>query len=137
MAMENLSSRRTRLPLPTMDRRHIFLIYHWASANVAGHTKRPAVMTIITAGFCAGSLIGPQTFRAHEAPEYRFAKIPLFSTQAAMLVLTLTMGLYYWAINKSRDAKCGKSGLLSGDDADLSVWENLTYRERHSFRYMP
>ncbi|KAF7195860.1 putative transporter [Pseudocercospora fuligena] len=111
-------------------------IYHWVSANVAGHTKRPAVMAIVTAGFCAGSLIGPQTFRAHEAPEYRSAKITLLSTQAAMLVLTLAMGLYYWAINKSRDVKYGKSGLLSCAGADLSVWENLTDRERHSFRYM-
>lgn len=115
-------------------------IFHWASANIAGHTKRPAAMALVSAGVAAGSLIGPQTFRSSEAPRYLSAKIVLLATQAAMVILTLAMGVYYWTVNKSRDVKHGKVGLLAsetGPMADSKAWENLTDKERVSFRYMP
>lgn len=116
------------------------IAYHWASANVASQTKRAAVMSLITAGFAAGALIGPQKFRANEAPRYISAKIILLSTQAGVAALTLGLGAYYWAVNKKRDRIFGKSEILTYDNMsqpDSMVWENLSDRERHTFRYMP
>ncbi|EMC91338.1 hypothetical protein BAUCODRAFT_571091 [Baudoinia panamericana UAMH 10762] len=117
----------------------LFTIYQWASANVAGHSKRTMTMALITMAFSAGSLIGPQTFRAKDKPEYRPAKIALIATQAGCAFLCCVLGAYYSWTNKRRDAKYGEETVLgdsSGSADDVKTWENLTDIERTSFRYM-
>lgn len=116
------------------------VMYQWASANVAGRTKRTAIMGLITAGFAAGALIAPQTFRDQEAPHFMSAKITLFATQLASVILAGLWGAYYCLVNRHRNSRYGSATLLRHDEAasmQAEVWENITDRERKSFRYVP
>lgn len=111
------------------------VIFQWTSCNVAGHTKRVAAMSLLGACFSVGSIIGPQTFRAEDAPQYTPAKITVLASQAnGGLVATLLFLYYLWA-NKRKDAAVGRS-LEDEDGSDPSLWDNLTDKENKSFRYL-
>jgi hypothetical protein len=56
------------------------ILYAWVTANVAGSTKRPVSIALVSAAFSLGNIIGPQTFQAKDAPEYRAAKISVIGT---------------------------------------------------------
>ena len=45
------------------------------SSNVAGYTKKQVTGAILFIGYCVGNVLGPQTFRAKEAPLYPSAYI--------------------------------------------------------------
>jgi hypothetical protein len=100
----------------------LVLIYSWVVANVAGQTKRYALLlhtvplfnhiwhsfrvfanAIISASFCIGSIIGPQTFRAKDAPQYIPAKIAVLATQSAAIMVAVTARLYYGWQNSRKE----------------------------------
>jgi hypothetical protein len=45
------------------------------SSNVAGYTKKQLTGAFIFVGYCIGNIIGPQTFKAKEAPYYHSAYV--------------------------------------------------------------
>jgi len=45
------------------------------SSNIAGYTKKQLTGAILFTGYCVGNIIGPQTFKASEAPGYHSAYI--------------------------------------------------------------
>jgi MFS family permease len=45
------------------------------SSNIAGYTKKQLTGAALFVGYCVGNVIGPQTFRAKEAPLYHSAYI--------------------------------------------------------------
>ena len=47
------------------------------SSNVAGYTKKTTVASMFLIAYCAGNIIGPQTFNAKEAPRFRGAEITI------------------------------------------------------------
>ncbi|KAJ4344942.1 hypothetical protein N0V95_006097, partial [Ascochyta clinopodiicola] len=47
-----------------------------------GATKRAFAAAVVSGSFSIGNLIGPQTFRARDAPAYRPAKLAVMGTQA-------------------------------------------------------
>lgn len=108
------------------------IVFQWTASNIAGHTKRVAAVTLVTASFGIGSLIGPQTFQAKEAPGYRSAKITLVAGQASAAFLSFVLFLYYVWQNKKRDTKTR----AVGDTAHIGQWENLTDKENATFRYV-
>ena len=58
---------------------------------------------MISAAFCIGSIIGPQTFRAKDAPKYIPAKIAVLGTQSAAIMVAITARLYYGWENSRRE----------------------------------
>lgn len=108
------------------------LIYGWTAANIAGHTKRPVAMGMISAAFGIANLIGPQTFRAKDAPLYRPALLTSLSTLSVGAVLTIGLALYYVRQNEMRNEQhCVEQG-----DGVEETWGNLTDRENAAFRYV-
>jgi hypothetical protein len=82
-----------------------------------------------------GNIIGPQTFQARDAPDYRPAKIAVMGTQAGCAAVTVSLYLYYRWQNKRRDAIMGvakedESAFMSQD-----AWATTTDRENPQFRY--
>ena len=51
------------------------IFYAWTAANFAGATKRAFAAALVSGSFSLGNIIGPQTFQARDAPEYRPAKL--------------------------------------------------------------
>lgn len=57
------------------------------ASNTAGHTKKVTVNAILLIGYCVGNIIGPQTFRAKDAPMYVPAKVSM------VVLFCVAMGL--------------------------------------------
>ncbi|PYH69518.1 MFS general substrate transporter [Aspergillus vadensis CBS 113365] len=63
-----------------------------AQANTAGHTKKTVQYSILYIGYALGNLIGPQTFRASQAPAYTGGFIAMLICYCICVGL---MGLYW------------------------------------------
>ncbi|EGX95873.1 MFS transporter, putative [Cordyceps militaris CM01] len=106
--------------------------YNWLLANVAGATKRAYSVAMISAAFSIGNIIGPQTFQARDAPDYRPAKLALVFTQAGSALVTITLfGYYVWA-NKRRAVRARQT---EDQFMDKEVWTRMTDKENPTFRY--
>jgi H+/gluconate symporter-like permease len=102
-------------------------------ANVGGATKRAFAAAIISGSFSLGNIIGPQTFQARDAPEYRPAKLAVMGTQAGCAFTTFVLFLYYVWQNKRRN----NTSDVETEDAALSpeAWARMTDKENKRFRY--
>ncbi|KAK3301752.1 major facilitator superfamily domain-containing protein [Chaetomium strumarium] len=107
------------------------IFYNWVMANVSGGTKRAFAAAIISGSFSLGNIIGPQTFQAKDAPDYRPAKIAVMGTQAGCALTTFLLFLYYVWQNKKRTSERENEDVFMNPEA----WANSTDRENKSFRY--
>ncbi|CAM6103898.1 unnamed protein product [Calypogeia fissa] len=114
----------------------IIVIEQWTMTNVAGQTKRAFASTLVVGSICVGSIIGPETFRAKDAPQYHSAKLILLGTQAGAAALTLVLLAYYVWANWRKDER--QRRLLS-EGVEINslehTWGNLTDKENVEFRY--
>ncbi|KAH7310460.1 major facilitator superfamily domain-containing protein [Stachybotrys elegans] len=108
------------------------VFYAWTVANFGGATKRAFGIAIVSGSFSVGNIIGPQTFQARDAPDYRPAKLAVMGTQAGCAVVTFSLFLYYAWCNKKRGLEKHVT-----EEAYLSpeMWANMTDRENKKFRY--
>ncbi|CAH0004485.1 unnamed protein product [Clonostachys byssicola] len=103
-------------------------------ANTGGRTKKAVVFAIVNIGYAAGNLIGPQTFRANQAPQYTGGVIAMLSCFCAAILIALTYLAVCMFENRRRDRLYGKpehvqegSGEGFGDITDG--------KQKESFRY--
>lgn len=83
------------------------LIYALVGANTQGHTQRIATSAAVAVAFSVANIIGPQTFRAADAPGYLPAKMTVFAVCAASVVVTVWLRLLYGRRNKAGRATGG------------------------------
>ncbi|KAI2625981.1 MFS general substrate transporter [Hypomontagnella submonticulosa] len=119
-----------------------FMYFYWPpyvvaisliQANTGGMTKKAVTYCLVTIGYAAGNLIGPQTFRSNEAPRYATGvTVMLVSYCICMLIL-----MAYWLVgsweNKRKDRKYGKPEEVHEGTIDGFV--DVTDRKQHDFRY--
>ncbi|KAF5004130.1 hypothetical protein FDECE_9344 [Fusarium decemcellulare] len=105
-----------------------------AQANTAGHTKKSVVFAILYIGYAVGNLIGPQTFRANQAPAYVGGTISMIVCYCVCIALMAA----YWAIavwqNKSRVANAEDAGADQSEDVIESFLDQTDF-EQKSFVY--
>ena len=65
-----------------------------AQANTSGYTKKTVVFAILYIGYAVGNLIGPQTFRADQAPAYTGGTIAMIVCYCVCIILMAC----YWAL---------------------------------------
>ncbi|KAF4993469.1 hypothetical protein FGRMN_6475 [Fusarium graminum] len=108
------------------------IFYNWTAANFGGATKRAFAAAIVSGSFSLGNIIGPQTFQAKDAPEFRPAKLAVMGTQVGCALTTFSLFMYYFWANKRRDDRTKQV-----EDAYMSpeVWSTMTDKENKSFRY--
>ncbi|SCU91197.1 LAMI_0E05072g1_1 [Lachancea mirantina] len=109
------------------------MIYNWNSVNTSGHTKRVTRNALTLIAFCIGNLIGPQMFKAKDAPHYTPAKIGLIVQLAVAACLCIVLRFVVVRENKLRDSQ------TAGIDPveltrDVTVLD-LTDIENKAFRY--
>ncbi|KAL9526752.1 Thiamine pathway transporter [Sphaerulina musiva] len=139
--------------------------FQWTAANVAGHTKRTLATAMMSGAFAIGNICAPYAVQRKDAPRFQTGKNVLMATKAGAIGILCVLGTYYVWMNRRRDAKYGKvvkpveEGSMTsvvgeeegGSLGDVvtntnstststgereEVWENLTDRERKSFRYV-
>lgn len=100
--------------------------------NVTGHTKKVTVNAIFLIGYCVGNLVGPQTFRDNQAPNYTGAKVAMVVTQGVSGVVMVLIWIYYVIENKRRDRAhmdtTAIEGIENHEFADLTDMENPLFR---------
>lgn len=109
--------------------------YQWITSNTAGHTKRAFVTTAMNAAFAVGNIVGPQTFKAQDAPDYQPAKVSLVCTWAVSGVVAAILYVYYLWENKRRGEVAGEA-LKEDEVTTAEAYAGLTDREnKKNFRY--
>ncbi|TKX18891.1 MFS transporter-like protein 162 [Elsinoe australis] len=106
------------------------LNFQWITGNTAGHTKRALVTTAMNAAFAIGNIIGPETFKARDAPMYKPAKISLVACWSGSAGCLLLLAAYYRLTNKRKT-------LATREDADVDneiAYAGMTDKENPHFR---
>lgn len=115
----------------------LYILYtYWApyitlvsiyQANVAGHTKKLTLFAWFYVSWSVGNIIGPQTFRADQAPAYTGGTVAMIVCYIVGIILILTYGLVCHRDNKKREAEISENV-----DRD---WLDLTDKENKGFKY--
>ncbi|CAM1501410.1 Fc.00g105720.m01.CDS01 [Cosmosporella sp. VM-42] len=108
------------------------IFYSWTAANFGGATKRAFAAAVVSGSFSLGNIIGPQTFQARDAPNFRPAKLAVMGTQAGCAATTFALFIYYVWANKKRGAR---NKQMEDEYMSPEVWSTMTDRENKLFRY--
>ncbi|KUI70414.1 hypothetical protein VM1G_05791 [Cytospora mali] len=102
------------------------------STNVAGWTKKTTVAAMYLIGYCVGNIIGPQIFRAKDAPQYRPAEITIVVCYVVSLLDVCF--IYCWCRyqNKKKAAIRAQPGYVKIEGQEFY---DLTDRENPEFVY--
>ena len=102
------------------------------SSNIAGYTKKTTVAAMYLIAYCVGNIIGPQTFRPKDAPQYRPAEITIL---VCWIVCLLDLGFIYWYCkreNARREVVRREPGY---EKVENQEWLDLTDKENPEFVY--
>jgi len=102
------------------------------STNVAGYTKKTTVAALYLIAYCAGNIIGPQTFRPKDAPSYRPAEITIICCWGACLFDLLFI---WWYCRKQNQKKTAIREHPHYRKLDGQEFLDLTDRENPEFVY--
>ena len=102
------------------------------SSNVAGYTKKTTVGALYLIAYCAGNIIGPQTFRPQDKPRYRPAQIIILVCWAICVLDLGFIALYYRRMNKRNERIRQEPGYTK---LDRQEFLDLTDRENPEFVY--
>lgn len=102
-------------------------------ANTAGQTKKAVTYCLVTIGYAVGNLVGPQTFRADQAPKYTAGVVAMLISYCICMAILLT----YWVVatweNKRKDRMYGKPEAVH--EGTLEGFEDVTDKHQQNFRY--
>ncbi|KAJ5815189.1 Major facilitator superfamily domain general substrate transporter [Penicillium riverlandense] len=102
------------------------------SSNVAGYTKKTTVAAMYLIGYCAGNIIGPQTFRPKDAPRYVPAEITIIICWGVCLFLLVGVWFWYRRENRRKAEARAQPGYVRLENQE---WLDLTDRENPEFEY--
>ncbi|KAK7710882.1 hypothetical protein SLS63_012845 [Diaporthe eres] len=118
-----------------------FMYFYWPpyvvgislpQANTAGQTKKSIAFSLVTIGYAAGNLIGPQTFISKDAPKYTSGVIAMLVSYCASIALLLLYFVNVYLENKRRDKKYGKPEELRDV---VEGFADVTDKKQEDFRY--
>lgn len=113
----------------------IILITSCVTSNTAGFTKKMMTNAVTLMGYSAGNVIGPQTFRSTDAPNYMKAKAGSVGCYCAAIALMVILTVYNLWENKRRDKlrdEMGDAYVIPEnlEFADLTDFQNPEFRYR-------
>lgn len=82
------------------------------ATNVAGYTKKTTVAAMYLMAYCVGNIIGPQTFRPKDAPQYLPAEITILAMWSACLIDILFIFWYCRQQNHKKAALRAQPGYV-------------------------
>ncbi|KAK3191320.1 hypothetical protein K4F52_002530 [Lecanicillium sp. MT-2017a] len=115
------------------------LIMSLMSGNFGGFTKKMTLSALSFMAYCAGNIIGPQLFFAHEAPNYQSGFLALIICLALAFTMCWVIRSYLVWENNRRDRVIGTEEVAAFNEARHGVMVNLadvTDMEIPQFRYV-
>ncbi|ETW84549.1 major facilitator superfamily [Heterobasidion irregulare TC 32-1] len=108
------------------------------SGNVAGRTKQVIASTLVFVAWAVGNAVGPQVFRANDAPRYIKAFIAHMVVYGVQLVVIVTLRLRLMRLNAlKRRAQKGFDDAANRERIEHKhAFDDLTDKENPDFRYV-
>ncbi|KAL5051149.1 hypothetical protein BDW71DRAFT_203173 [Aspergillus fruticulosus] len=103
-----------------------------AQANTAGSTKKTVQYSILYIGYAVGNLIGPQTFRANQAPAYTGGFVSMLVCYCVCVVLMAGYWFIAVALNRRRVAAVDSH---EGEGELQEAFADKTDFQQKGFRY--
>ncbi|KAF1973163.1 MFS transporter [Bimuria novae-zelandiae CBS 107.79] len=103
-----------------------------AQANTAGHTKKNVQFAIQYVGYAVGNLIGPQTFRANQAPAYTGGVVAMLACYCVCISLIAACRFFCVAMNRKFVPTVPAVEL---DGTVVENFNDLTDFNQEGFRY--
>ncbi|OJD40372.1 allantoate permease [Diplodia corticola] len=97
--------------------------------NTSGHSKKVTMNAVYFLAYCTGNIIGPQVFRANDAPDYTHGYVGLLACLIVAMVAILAYGALCAIENKRRDGAVGEGAVL------MDAFSDRTDKEKKDFRY--
>ncbi|KEY74559.1 hypothetical protein S7711_07162 [Stachybotrys chartarum IBT 7711] len=113
----------------------VLFIITFMTAGVAGSTKKFAFGAAYQIGYAVGNIIGPQTYRAYDAPNYYTAKYTMLAFLIFTAILIGCLGLLHKIWNARRDEKASTEPDDYEAQAVNEEFRDLTDFQLKSFRY--
>ncbi|EOD45618.1 putative allantoate permease protein [Neofusicoccum parvum UCRNP2] len=103
-----------------------------AQANTAGNTKKTVVFAVLYIGYAVGNLIGPQTFRANQAPEYTGGVVAMIVCYCVCIGLICA----YWAVCAFNNKRSDEQEVHAETNEEaIELLLDQTDFEQKGFRY--
>ncbi|EPE06879.1 allantoate permease [Ophiostoma piceae UAMH 11346] len=102
-------------------------------ANVSGHTKKITANAMFFIGYCVGNIIGPQVFRAKDAPDYKHGYMGILASLVVASVCIVIYGLLCRLDNMKRDKK--EAAAVEASGPVDNAFSDKTDKEKRDFRY--
>lgn len=102
-------------------------------ANTSGHSKKLTMNAMFFLAYCVGNIIGPQVFRASDAPDYSHGYVGLLSCIAVAIAAIIAYGTVCAMENRQRDRE--QADGIAEDDEEVA-FSDLTDKQKRSFRYI-
>ncbi|KIV99835.1 uncharacterized protein PV09_08504 [Verruconis gallopava] len=102
------------------------------TANTAGHTKKVTVNALIFIAYCVSNIIGPQFFKASQAPLYPLGMGAILGSYVLSILTILAYAAYCAWENRRRDRIDAEKGKRVHNDTDF---KDLTDKQNVHFRY--
>ncbi|KAL4863954.1 hypothetical protein BDV12DRAFT_201597 [Aspergillus spectabilis] len=110
---ESLKRRQPNIQANSQDLDGTGSLTYWApyvtlvsvyQANIAGHTKKTVLYAWFFVGWAVGNIIGPQTFRADQAPAYTGGTVAMIVCYGVAIAMISAYGIICHRENKRREA---------------------------------
>ncbi|KAL2444898.1 MFS-type transporter cnsL [Exophiala dermatitidis] len=103
-----------------------------AQANTSGHTKKSLSFAILYIAYAVGNLIGPQTFRANQAPAYTGGVVAMLVCYCVCIALMVAYWIFCISLNRRRAV----TEQLPASEEDLvEAFQDLSDFKKPNFRY--
>jgi len=104
-------------------------------ANTSGHSKKLTMNAVFFISYCCGNIIGPQLFRASDAPDYAHGYIGLLACIVVAILAILAYGFVCARENAKKDAEQA-ANFVSSVQVEVEAFSDKTEKEKPGFRYV-
>ncbi|OCF41965.1 hypothetical protein I317_04267 [Kwoniella heveanensis CBS 569] len=105
-------------------------------ANTGGYTKKTIVYGMSYLGYLVGNIIGPQTFRANQAPAYTGGVVAMLVCYCIGILLLLAYYFNLRRLNRAKEDWLAQHPEEANADNLLDDWRDETDFESKRFRYV-
>ncbi|KAI5300354.1 hypothetical protein KEM55_008002 [Ascosphaera atra] len=102
------------------------------STNVSGYTKKTIFAAVYLVAYCAGNIIGPQTFRPADAPRYMPAEVVIIVAGVSTIIDSYFIWWWYWRENNKKEQIRSAPGYVKLENTEFM---DITDKENPEFVY--